>query len=283
MLRQVLVLSILAAPAWAHAEGDSCTALLDPASPSLESSGLDQGRAACGATMWSIGTRGISLDADSYTADLLLDLRFLDETGFEFGIGARLLGYQLVRFGDVEETSTDFGPVRLFVARPDRRRWWGQPAYVSHVFSIEVPYSNTANKNFSVLASPGIVASLLPSERLQFHGKIAGLLRSTLLDDGPDTQAALSVSADLGLAPVSTWALLLGGEAQGGDYGVGLDHLIARGGTRVGIGNGALEVSVAYRVAGDEPKDSVFWIGYRHATRTTPSQKPHSRLLDWAQ
>jgi len=270
----------------AHAESP-CRAMLAPSAVSLRDTGLDQNRSACAMDAISIGTRTqATIDTPNFYgtlgASLMLDYRYLHAAGFEFSVGARLLDYRFAQSAVFTEGEFSVGPISVGVLRPRSTQWWGIPVAIGHAIRFEVPYTNSSDENLTVAASPTFLVTLTPASTFHIHSRIAALLWSVLPEAGADSRAALLASTDIAYAPASVFALTTGIEAQGGWYGVGLDHIQARAGFRTGIGAvGALEVSAGTTLAGAERNDLVFWIGYRSIKATEPRPK-RSRLSDWA-
>ncbi len=281
VLLVVIVMMIVATP-WVKdgwAEDEACLPMLDPASLTLSIGGIDQPRSACGTTLWSVGAQAQTLEDQSVVTTLSLDARFLHASGFEFGVAARGR-YRLTSKSEPGEGKASVGPLRVHAARPQRRQWWGHAAILTHILSVELPLTNSDSRKFSVVASPAILVTWLPSPSFAIHGRLAGILHSTRAGGAPDSDAAGLVSADAGWAVHSRWSLLMGGQVQGG---LELDHVVARIGTRVGIGSGAIEVSGATALAGTQSTRFTLWLGYRRerAPPAASANKP-SRLQDWA-
>lgn len=269
------------------AEEESCTALQAPSSLSFRDTGFDQARAACGANTMSAGARAFALvdERDFYgtlSASLFIDYRILHDSGFEFGIGARLVDYRFAQSAVFTANEFSVGPVHLDVLRPSKRTWFGQPLVLSHGFRFDVPYTNSSDGSFTLSASPSIMATMFLSPSLHWHGRVSALLWSVLPDAGADGRSALLGSTDLSYSPYSLTSLLIGTEVQGGWYGLGLDHWQVRGGMRIRAGaSGAMELSAGTALAGNERADLVLWFGYRRSTAPKKQNKP-SRLQDWA-
>ena len=274
VLLVVIAMMTDATSGWA--EDDLCLPLLDPASPSLGSGSIDQSRSACGATLWNVGGQAQSFEDQTAIAALSLDARLLHASGFEFGMAAKGR-YRLASDAEIGDGELSVGPLRVHAARPQRRRWWGRTAVLTHMLSVELPFTNSESRKFSVSASPAILATWLPSSSLAIHGRIAGILQSTRAGGAPDSDAAGLVSADVGWAAHPRWSLLIGGQAQHGNE---LDHVLARIGTRLGVGAGSIEVSGATVLAGVEPSRYILWLGYRRAPQ--PAKAKPSRLQEWA-
>jgi len=282
-----LGLCLSSAAASAEEQAPSCSALLAPASLSLRDTGLDSPRVACGATGYGAGTRAFALvDTPNFygslSASLLVDYRYLTSTGFELGVGARLLDYRFTQTAVFTTADLTLGPVHVDVVRPARSNWWGKPLVLSHALRVEIPRSNLSDDNIVVALSPSIMSSMFVSPAVHWHSRAAALLWTALPDSGPDGRAALIVSSDLAYSPLSFASLLVGTEVQGGWYGLGLDHLQVRGGLRIATGEfGAVELSAGTAIAGEERADLIGWIGYR-SLRAAPPKKKRSRLHDWA-
>jgi hypothetical protein len=292
MKRSALLLSglvlLLATPhVFAEGEEAHCSALLAPSTLSLRDTGFDQPRAACGAKSISVGTRAFALiDTPDFYGSLsgsfFFDYHTRHESGFEFGIGARLIDYRFAQSAVFTADEVSGGPVYLEVLRPAKRNWFGYPAVLGHGLRVDVPYSNSSDDSFTLSASPSVMASVFLSTSMHLHGRVAALLWSVLPDSGADGRTALLASSDFSYAPHSRIGLLVGTELQGGWYGLGLDHLQARAGLRVRTGDsGAIELSAGTALAGSERADLVAWIGYRHIA-TPKTKKKRSRLKDWA-
>ncbi len=287
MVRGLSVLALLAAGANSAAAEATCSELLAPTSLSLRDTGLDQPRAACAADTVNAGARAFVLvDKPEFygtlSGSLFLDYRILHATGFEFGIGARVVDYRFAQTAVFTADEFAFGPIHVDALRPENRNWFGKSVVLSHAIRLELPLTNTSDDNFTLAVSPSVMASMFLSEKMHLHGRVAGLLWSVLADSGPDSRAALLSSVDLSYAPLSFASLLVGGEVQGGWYGVGLDHLQARAGIRIAAGSGAgIELSAGTALLGSERADIVTWLGYRRSTSPTKQNKP-SRLQDWA-
>ena len=287
ILRALLVLGVVSIGPSSAVADESCTELLAPPSVSLRDTGLDQPRAACAANTAAAGARAFVLidEPEFYgtlSGSLFLDYRILHATGFEFGIGARVVDYRFAQSAVFTADEFSFGPLHVDALRPDNRNWFGKPVVLSHAIRLELPLTNTSDDNLTVSVSPSMIASMFVSDKMHLHGRVAGLLWSVLPDSGPDSRAALLSSLDLGYSPVSFASLLVGTEVQGGWYGLGLDHLQARAGLRIAAGSGAaIELSAGTALLGSERADIVTWLGYRRSTTPKKQDKP-SRLQDWA-
>jgi hypothetical protein len=279
-----LILFILSTNA--HAESP-CRAMLAPSAVSLRDTGLDQNRVACAVDGLSIGTRAhATIDTPNFYgtlgASLMLDYRYLHAAGFEFSVGAQLVDYRFAQSAVFTKGDLAIGPVSIGVLRPRTTSWWGIPVAVGHAIRFEIPYTNSSDQNLTVAASPAFLATLTPSRVLHIHARMAALLWSVLPESGADSRLALLASTDIAYAPANIFAITTGVEAQGGWYGVGLDHVQARAGLRTGLGaSGVLELSAATTLAGAERNDLVFWVGYRSINVEKPRPK-RSRLRDWA-
>ncbi len=280
--------AVMAPTSEARADGP-CRALLAPTGGSVRDTGLDQNRSACATDGFVVGTRALAtIDAKNFygtlSSSLMLDYRMLHLSGFEFSLGARLVDYRFAQSAVFTDGELSAGPISVGVLRPTRSTWWGIPVAVAHAIRFEVPYTNLADQDLSVAASPSALATLTPSPRLHLHGRMAALLWSVLPESGADSRAALLASTDVAYAPVSAFSLNAGLEAQAGWYGLGLDHLQARGGVRLKIGDGAIEISAATTLVGEERNDLVMWLGYRRLTTTKRKKAPPKRrsLKDWA-
>lgn len=264
-----------------------CAASLAPSAVSIRDTGLDRNRVACGASGFRAGTRAFAtIDTPNFygtlSGALFLDYRLLTASGFEFSAGARFVDYRFAQSAVFTDGEFSVGPISLGVLRPQRKSWWGVPVVSSHGLRFELPLTNSSDQNITVSASPTALVTMMPSSQLHLHGRLAGLLWSTLPESGADSRAALIASTDVAYAPVSFLAATAGVEAQGGWYGLGLDHLIARGGLNIPIGDdNALQLSIAHSFAGAERADMIFWLGYQNIS--VPDAKPRgSRLRDWA-
>ncbi len=281
MLGKVVLLLVIVmigvTPVWA--DDEPCLPLLDPASLALSRGRVDSPRSACGVTLWSVGAQAQTLENQSVVTTLSLDARFLHASGFEFGVAATGGRYHLASEAELGDGTLSAGPLRVHAARPQRRRWWGHAAVLTHMLSVELPFTNSESRKFSVAASPAVLATWLPSESLAIHGRIAGILHSTRAGGAPDSHAAGLVSADVGWAAHTRWSLLIGGQAQ---HGSELDHVAARMGTRLGVGAGSIEVSGATVLVGAEPSRFILWLGYRRGRAPQVDEAKPSRLQDWA-
>jgi hypothetical protein len=261
MGRALLVAAIVLSTSTIAAAEDTCTELLGPASLSFRDTGLDQSRAACGADSLAAGARTFVLvDKPEFygtlSSSFFLDYRILHETGFEFGIGARVVDYRFAQSAVFTADEFSFGPIHLDALRPDKRNWFGKPVVLSHAMRVEVPFSNSSDESFTLAVSPSVLASLFVSEKMHIHGRVAGLLWSVLPESGPDSRAALLSSLDLSYAPLSF-------------------------GFRIAAGRGAaIELTAGTALLGDERADIVSWLGYRRST--APKKDKPSRLQDWA-
>lgn len=272
------------APAIAEpAKRNPCNPLSAPASLSLRESGMDRPRSACASNSFSIGTRASALiDTPNFygtvSASLFLDWHFVHRTGFEFGVGAKMLDARFVQSAVFTDTEFNVGPLYLTIAKPKPKTWWGKPVVVSHALRLNIPVTTTSDENLTVSASPSLSASLSLTRSLDLHSRLSALLWSTLPKSGADSRTAVQSSIDLGYSPASFLSLLVGGEAQGGWYGLGLDHLQARAGLRVSAGStGAIELSAAQVLAGEEGAALVVWLGYK--TSALPKSKKKSKKL----
>ncbi len=268
----------------AHAE-PPCRALLAPASLSVRDTGIDQNRAACAADGYSLGARALAIiDTPAFygtlSASLFGQYRWLSAAGYEFSVGARIVDYRFAQSAVFTDAELALGPLSVSALRPRATTLWGRAAVIAHSMRFELPLSNSSDENLKVTASPAYLLTLMASDSLHVHGRVAGLLWSNLADSGVDARAALLASADLAYVPLSAISLLVGADVQGGWYGLGLDHVLPRVGMRVAIGDeGAVEVSAGSALLGSERTDLVFWFGYR--SMEEPEVK-RSRLQDWA-
>lgn len=282
-----LALTLLCASAgWASAE-EECSALLAPPSLSLRDTGFDSTRAACGANTMAAGARAFVLvDKPEFygtlSGSLFLDYRFLHESGFEFGAGARVVDYRFAQSAVFTDGEFSLGPIHLDALRPTSTNWFGKSVVLSHAIRFDLPLTNSSDDAFTLSVSPSIIASIFLSEKMHLHGRLAGLLWSVLPQSGADSRAALAASLDFSYSPLSFAALLVGTEVQSGWYGLGLDHVQPRAGFRIAAGRGAaIELSAGMTVAGSERADIVTWLGYRRSIKPETQIKP-SRLQDWA-
>ncbi len=282
-------LALSATPAFAQPpkSPSPCLALRAPASISMQDTGLDSTRAACGMDSFAIGARALAfIDTPNFygtlSSSLFLEKRILHSTGYEFGVGIRLADFRFAQSAVFTGTEVSSGPLTLSILRPSQRTWWGRPAVVSHSLKLEIPLSNLRDENIVVAASPSVSASLQVVANLDVHASMAALLWSVLPESGADSRLALRSSLDLGYSPVSFGALVFGTDLQAGWHGLGLDHWQLRGGFRVATGTtGALELSAGLAVAGVESSTLVGWLGYRFS-QVPPAKKKRSRLQEWA-
>lgn len=265
-----------------------CYASLAPTSLAVRDTGLDANRVACGVSGMSLGMRGLAtIDSPNFygtlSTSLFADYQILHESGFEFSVGARIVDYRFAQSAVFTDAELALGPVSLGVLRPHQSSWWGQPVVTSHALRLEVPGTHGGGQPLTIAASPSFLLTMMPSPQLHVHGRVAGLLWSVLPGSGPDSRSALLASSDVAYAPFSYFAVTLGAEVQGGWYGLGLDHLLARAGLRAAINkDNAIELSAANAIAGAERADLVVWLGYRRFAPTKTTSKK-SRLQQWAE
>ena len=264
-----------------------CLALRAPASISMQDTGLDSTRSACGMDSLAIGARALAfIDTPNFygtlSSSLFLEKRMLHSTGYEFGVGIRLADFRFAQSAVFTGTEVSSGPLTLSILKPSQGTWWGRPAVVSHALKLEVPLSNIRDENVVVAASPSVSASLQVVANLDVHASMAALLWSVLPKSGADSRLAVRSSFDLGYSPVSFGALVLGTDVQAGWHGLGVDQWQLRGGFRVATGTtGALELSAGLAIAGVESSTLVGWLGYRFS-QAPPAKKKRSRLQEWA-
>lgn len=266
----------------------TCLAGLAPSAVSVRDTGLDRNRVACGVDGFALGTRGQAvIDTPNFygtlSGSLFLDYQWLHQTGFEFSLGARLVDYRFAQSAVFTDGSYSLGPISVGVLRPRRTRLWGYSIVSAHAFRFELPFTNSSDESPVIAASPSLLATMMLSSRLHLHARSSALLWSVLPASGPDSRAALLASSDIAYAPLPMLAVTAGTEVQGGWYGVGLDHLLARAGVRALIGSeNAIELSAASAFLGSERTDLIVWLGYRRfAAKKKQSKK--SRLQEWAQ
>ncbi len=259
-----------------------CNPLAAPVSLSLRETGFDAPHSACANNSWSLGTRALALiDTPNFYgtvgASVFFDWRFVHASGFEFGMGAKLIDARFVQSAVFSDTELNVGPLYLSIAKPTPKTWWNKDVVVSHALRVDVPLTSTSNEALTVSASPSVSASISLAPTLQLHSRIAALLWSTVPESGADSRTAFQSSLDIGYTPASSLALLLGAEAQSGWYGLGLDHLQARAGLRIATGQkGAIELSGGQVVVGTEGKTLVVWLGYK-STSAPKAKKKSSR------
>jgi hypothetical protein len=265
---------------------NTCDINLAPASVSLRDTGLDQPRMACAVGSLEVGARSFALiDEPNFygtlSASLFVDYSILHATGFEFGVGARVIDYRFAQSAVFTTSELAVGPVHFSALRPRRSTWFGVPTVVGHGLRLEVPFSNSSYRDFTLAASPTMMATMFMSEKMHVHGRLSGLLWSIIGDKGADSRAALVASSDIGYQFLSFASLVAGAELQAGWYGLGLDHALVRGGFRFGVGQGAIELSAAGAPLGEERADVVLWLGYKRVGKAEDKPK-RSRLRDWA-
>lgn len=265
----------------------TCRASLAPSPLAVRETGLDSNRVACGVDGFAVGTRGQAvIDTPEHEGvlggSLFLDAQWLHETGFEFSLGVRLVDYRFAQSANFTDGEYSLGPITVGVLRPRHTSLWGYSLVTAHALRFELPFTNIHNDDLTITASPSLLATMMVSSRLHLHARSSVLLWSVLPAAGPDSRAALLASSDVAYAVFPLLAVTVGTEVQGGWYGLGLDHLLARVGMRASIGSeGAIEFSAASILAGSEQTDFVVWLGYRRfATKQEATKK--SRLQEWA-
>lgn len=268
----VLAIVLSSSPA-AHAEPRPCSPLLEPAQVSVRESGFDISRAACASARYQLGARSFALiDTPGYygtlAGSIFFDWSTVHLSGFELGLGARLLDARFVQSAVLPMAELSAGPLRAWALRPRDTTILGWSATVAHSLLIDIPYTNFSLDEGSMSATPALLVTLRPTSDLHWHNRVAALLWAVWPESGPDRRLALALSSDAALRVASWLSMTAGLEVQGGWYGLGLDHALVRGGVRFGWAEEhAIEISGGSAPLGEERADLTLFIGYRFSPR----------------
>lgn len=250
----------------ALAPDDPCAdPMLGPIAPPMVPSGLDQARAACLVSEGSLtavsdaALEGSGLHG-TFDSGLLVRASGLLVADLQLSAQLRAPSWQWIRPDGGAASSSDVGvgPLSLGASSALGRdhHLLGHPLRLTWALAVDVPWTDSAADDPVLAAAPEVRASLGLAPDLAAHARVLALLVMTRPTGDIDTERAVALSTDVAWRPVRALALAAGAEGQGGLYGGGLDHLLVRGGARLGLG-GALRVSLGASVnlAGDEPID----------------------------
>jgi hypothetical protein len=274
-------------PAGAFADESTCSPMLEPAQISLRESGFDMSRSACVAEKYQLGARSYALiDTPNFygtlAGSIYFDWSMVHLSGFELGLGARLLDARFVQSAVLPMSELAAGPLRAWAVKPRETTLFGIDAIVSHALLLDIPATNFSLSVPSLAASPALLVTFKPSADFRWHARLAALLWAALPESGVDHRAALAASTDVALRTWSWLAFTAGVEVQGGWYGLGLDHLVPRGGARFGWGKGhAIELTAGTAVLGEERADLSMWLGYRFVEPREAPPPRRSRVGNW--
>lgn len=239
--------------------GDACAdeGLLAPIALGLRDSGLDTTREACTETALRGSLRASALidSGDFYgtlVGSLFAEARFDHLAGVEVALGARVLDWRFAQTAVFPERELAVGPLYVGGHRAADSRWFGRAVTIGHSLRFEIPGTDTGYEPVTVAAAPAYHVSMATSERTRVHGRVAALLWAALPDAGVETRAALSTGFDGALALGDHVSVIAGTEVQGGWYDAGLDHVLLRGGARVGFGESRIALGVVAPLFGEE-------------------------------
>src|SRR5690606_15437493 len=164
----------------------------------------------------------------------------------------------------VDETEAAFRPADLAAAAErERRTLAGRPPHLAWARRLGPPYTARGHGVPVAAASPHVVAARAAYPALAGHAAVAGLLWLARPPDDVHARRAAALSTDWAWAPAGAVAIGLGAEAQTGWYGLGLDHLLVRGGLRVPLGCRArLDLTGAARLLGEDRTDALVQLGF---------------------
>jgi len=243
--------------------------LLRPMAPALRDTGFDRTASPCLTSEIAVSARGAALvdlpDVhDTLAGSLFVDLRLHPLPRLELTVGGRALDVRHAQNAGVDETEVAFGPAYLAAAAElDRRTLAGRPLHLAWAMRLDLPYTDSGHEVPVAAASPQVVAAWAVSPSLVGHARVAALLWLARPPDDVHTRRAAALSTDWAWAPAGALAIGLGAEAQTGWYGLGLDHLLVRGGLRVPLGCRArLDLTGAARLLGEDRTDALVQLGF---------------------
>ena len=237
-----------------------------PARVPLSDTGLDIARPVCPETSAMVDFRGLALiDTPGFygtlASSMFVGLRAGDER-LELEGGLRAVDFRFAQNAVVTAHAFAVGPVYLALTHAHPARMFGRDAIWSWTWRLDLPATNRGYHVTTTAAALSAQALVPMTRHLRLLGRVAAFGWAAAPVDAPDGRGALSASSDVDWQPWRRLALTGGAEVQGGWYGLGLDHVLARGGLRLHLGGYRLELGVAAPLLGTERTNLVVLLGF---------------------
>lgn len=236
-----------------------------PARVPLRDTGLDIARPVCPESATMLDLRGLALidTPDFYgtlASSMFIGLRVGDEH-LELEGGLRAVDFRFVQNAVVTAHEFGVGPVYLAMTHAHETPMFGRDAVWSWTWRVDLLATDRGYSVTTAAAAMSAQALVPVTRHLRLLGRLAALGWAAAPVDAPDGRGALSASSDVDWQPWHRLSLTGGAEAQGGWYGVGLDHLLVRGGVRLHLGGYRLELGAAAPLLGAERTNLVVLLG----------------------
>ncbi len=249
------------------AAADLCDDVHDssPARVPLRDTGLDIARPVCPETSAMLDFRGLALiDTPGFygtlASSMFVALRAGDEH-LELEGGLRAVNFRFAQNAVVTAHELSVGPVYLALTHAHPARMFGRDAIWSWTGRLDLLATDRGYKVTTAAAALSAQALVPVTRHLRLLGRVAALGWAASPIDAPDGRGALSASTDVNWQPWRRLALTGGAEAQGGWYGLGLDHALVRAGVRLHLGGYRLELGAAAPLFGAERTNLVVLLG----------------------
>ena len=264
MKRALVVLCLLAAPARAD---DVCDdSIVDPVAVPVRAGGFDQTRSAClrEDVETRIGGHALVDTPDFYGTlggDLFVGIRFLEDSGFEWGATIRLVELTFAQTAVLTATETAYGPISLHGAIGEAQ---SENLHIGGQLRVELPFTRAIGQPSTAGAQLAGLATYRAHDRVAVHGRAAMLGWYGASVGGTDLRGGLLVSTDASVRTVSWLHAAVGLELGGGWYRSGVDHLAARLGAHWRVfGPWRVDLGALVPLAGEERTDVAFTLGLR--------------------
>lgn len=247
-----------------RAFGDECSDVAGPAEIAVRDVGLGAPRQPCIERQVRVDLRGAAaIDVPSFYGTLggsaVAGVRW-PVAGLELSVDARLVDDRFAQNASLKATEVGVGPLTLGVLRP-LAAWYGVRLAVAARGVL--PLTDSAATNFAGAVEAALHATTRPRRWLAIdaHGAIYGAAFAPTAD--ATGFGAVLIGGGAALRPARWFAAHAGLEVQGGWYGVGLDHLLARLAVRFRAGSaGDFTLGAALPLAGAERTDVVIVLGW---------------------